>query len=246
MMSPGYTLMMVLGLVVGALLWGRRLGDRPELVVVLAAGLVGALIGAKLGYVLAEAWVLWGDGHFWHHMLVGKTVVGALLGGYAGVELGKRFAGYRDHTGDAFAVAVPVGLALGRAGCLMHGCCRGLSCDNDTWWAVADHAAVASGGGVFYYPAAGVELVFNLGCAAVLLGLRRGGKYPGNLFHLYLIAYGLFRIAHEPLRATPKVLPGVSAYSLLALGLVVLGAVRWRQRRASIPSPPEPPTPPTR
>jgi len=182
--------------------------------------------------------VVWGDAHFWQHMMVGKTVLGALLGGYAGVELGKRWAGHREHTGDAFAVAVPVGLALGRAGCLMHGCCRGLSCDHDTWWAVADHAAAAAGaasGGGFYYPAAAVELVFNVGIAVVLLLLRRAGKHPGNLFHLYLICYGLFRLAHEPLRATPKLAPGVSVYSLLAIGLIILGAVRWRQRVSGSP-----------
>ncbi len=232
--SPGYTAMMVAGLVVGALVWGRRVGDRPEMVVVLASGLVGAFLGAKAGYVLAEAWTVWGDAGFWRSMLVGKTVVGALLGGYGGVELGKRWVGVREHTGDAFAIAVPAGLALGRIGCLMHGCCRGVACDHDTWWAVADHAALDAGlAYAYYYPAAVVELVFNLGCAAVLLLLRRAGAFPGNLFHLYLIGYGLFRLAHEPLRATPKLVPGVSVYSLLALGLVGLGVLRWRQRRVT-------------
>ena len=221
--------MMMLGLVVGALLWARRLGDRPELVVVLAAGLVGALVGAKFGYVLAEAWGVLGDAHFWRHMLVGKTVTGALLGGYAGVELGKRGVGYREHTGDAFAVAVPVGLVFGRVGCLMHGCCRGVACDGGAWWAVAGHQVQD---GLYYYPAAAVELVFNLLFALALFGLRRAGRLPGNLFHLYLIGYGLFRLAHEPLRATPKVLPGVSVYSLLAAALMVLGAVRWWQRQS--------------
>jgi len=230
LISPQYTAMMLVGLVVGGLLWSRRISDRPEMVIVLATGLIGALVGAKLGYIVSEVWFLWGDEHFWQNVLVGKTVLGALLGGYAGVELGKRFVGHRAATGDAFAIAVPVGLVFGRVGCLMHGCCRGLSCDHNAWWAVADSA------GRFFYPAAAVELVFNLAMAAILLLLRRAGRYPGNLFHGYMIAYGLFRLAHEPLRATPKLIPGISGYSLLAIALIAIGAARgWQRARQSQP-----------
>jgi len=45
-----------------------------------------------------------------------------------------------------------------------------------------------------------------------------------------LIAYGAFRLLHEPLRATPRVVWEISPYQLLALAALVLGVVRWRQR----------------
>ena len=61
-----------------------------------------------------QRWVIWATG---------KTVLGALLGGYLGVEVAKKCTGYSKATGDWFALIVPVGIAVGRIGCLMQGCC---------------------------------------------------------------------------------------------------------------------------
>ena len=55
-------------------------------------------------------------------------MLGALLGGYAGVEIAKKAIGYSAPTGDWFAIVAPVGIALGRVGCLRHGCCTGVVC----------------------------------------------------------------------------------------------------------------------
>jgi phosphatidylglycerol:prolipoprotein diacylglycerol transferase len=52
----------------------------------------------------------------------------------------------------------------------------------------------------------------------------------GQLFHVYLIFYGLFRFAHEFLRDTPPMLGPFSGYHLLALGITVLGLMRYWQR----------------
>lgn len=221
--GSGYGLMMIAGLTLGCTLWARRARQQPELVVALAGGLLGAFIGAKLGYVFAEGLNDWAGDAFWQRLLVGKTVVGALLGGYAGVELGKRLIGYRQATGDSFALAVPLGLVLGRIGCLVHGCCRGVAC-GPHWWAASD------GAGGYYYPAAAAELGFNLAALVVLAVLYRRRVLPGQLFHVYLIAYGLFRFGHEFVRDTPTLVAGLTGYQLLALALVVLGAVRFYQR----------------
>ena len=97
---PWYALLMLLALGLSAVGWGRRFRTAPEMVVVYAAALLGALVGAKLGYVLAEALWAWGRPEFWSKMLWGKTILGALGGGYAGVEAGKALIGYRAATGE--------------------------------------------------------------------------------------------------------------------------------------------------
>ena len=191
--SPGYGLMLVAGFIVGGVLWAKRMRGRPELTVALAGGIVGLVAGAKLGYLFAEGSLIWGSETFWQQALVGKTVVGALLGGYVGVEIGKRLIGYRQATGDTFALAVPAGLIFGRIGCLLHRCCRGVTCDAH-WWAVAD------GRGGHYYPAAISELIFNVIALSVFVWMVRRRRQTGQLFHLYLIAYGLFRFVHEFVR----------------------------------------------
>ncbi len=186
-------------------------------------GLVGALLGAKLGYVLAELPFRWGEPAFWLYLLHGRTVLGALLGGYVGVEGGKWLVRERASTGDRFALIVPVGIALGRVGCLCYGCCRGVVCEA-SWWTIAD------GNGVARWPAPAVEMGFNLLMAGLIAWLWRRGRLRGQLFHVYLIGYGLFRVAHEPMRESVRYSLGFTPYQVLAAVLVGFAVWRFVQR----------------
>jgi hypothetical protein len=73
----------------------------------------------------------------WLRLATGKSVLGALLGGYAGVELAKHALGLRAATGDLFALVAPLGIGIGRVGCLLHGCCLGERCA-PAWWTLRD------------------------------------------------------------------------------------------------------------
>ena len=46
----------------------------------------------------------WDDPQRWVIWATGKTILGALLGGYAGVEAAKKWTGYTQPTGDWFAL----------------------------------------------------------------------------------------------------------------------------------------------
>ena len=48
-----------------------------------------------------------------------RSILSGLVGAYAGVLLVKRLTGYRERTGDLFAPAVALGMAIGRVGCLL-------------------------------------------------------------------------------------------------------------------------------
>lgn len=225
--QPAYVACLLAGLALSAWYWSKRFKTEPRMALVYVGGLVGALAGAKIGYFAAEAPLWWGDDHFMERMLVGKTVLGSLLLGYAGVELGKKLAGITRPTGDAFACIAPFGMAIGRVGCLLGGCCLGCEVDHAHWWTLADAEGHA------HYPAPAVELGFNLALGCVLVVLAKKRKCTGNLFHLYLIAYGLFRFGHEFVRDTPRY-PGtvISPYMGLALGCAVLGILgMWRRRK---------------
>lgn len=185
---------------------------------VYVGAILGALVGAKLSFLLAEGW-------FYRHdtiaLLSGKSVTGSLLGGYLGVEVAKSHINYRSPTGDYFAVVVPLGLAIGRIGCLTQGCCLGVEC-SPAWYTLTDAQSHAR------WPAAGVELLFNLLFAVVAARCFARRALLGNLFHLYLIAYGLFRFTHEFARDDSRWWGPLGGYHLVAAALVVLGALRWR------------------
>jgi phosphatidylglycerol:prolipoprotein diacylglycerol transferase len=80
-----------------------------------------------------------------------------------------------------------------------------------------------------------VELLFNALMLGVVLLLRWRKILPGQHFHIYLMAYGLFRFAHEFVRDTPRILGPISGYQIAALCVALLGAIGFflRQRRAN-------------
>jgi len=222
--STAYGWLMLAGIFVSIALWSRVARRDDRLVLIYVAALTGAFLGAKLVYLGAEGWLHWHDANRWWILATGKSITGALLGGYAAVEIAKRLLEYKGVTGDWFAVIAPVGIMLGRVGCLLHGCCLGRACE-PSWFTMNDTV------GVPRWPAALVELLFNAAMLGVIFFLRRKELWPGQHFHIYLMAYGCFRFGHEFLRATPQILGPISGYQIAALGVAALGLVGFVLRR---------------
>jgi phosphatidylglycerol:prolipoprotein diacylglycerol transferase len=220
--SP-YGWLMLAGIAVSAFFWTRLARRDDRLLIVYIAALVGAFLGAKLAYLAAEGWRDIGQPDMWLRLATGKSILGALLGGYASVELAKRWVGYRSVTGDWFAMIAPLGIILGRVGCWLHGCCLGSACE-PAWFTVRDAK------GVERWPAVPVEILFNVVMLIGFAVLRRRGYLAGQHFHVYLIAYGVFRFVHEFFRDTPRVVAGLSGYQFIALALVSFGIWAFRRR----------------
>lgn len=224
-----YALLMAAGVTASALLWKRIEGRRPSLLFAYFGGLLGALVGAKLGFILAELpWLLEAPDAT-HRIFYGKTILGGLLGGYGGVEIGKAIIGHKGATGDAFARIVPVGLVAGRLGCALSGCCLGAPVEPH-WWSMRDAA------GTSRVPSTAMEALFHLTCGALAWAFFRRGALRGQLFHAYLIAYGVFRFVTELARDTPRYSFGLSPYQLLSALLVVFALWRWRARSRELAS----------
>jgi phosphatidylglycerol---prolipoprotein diacylglyceryl transferase len=214
--STAYGWLMLTGIFVSIAFWSRVARRDERLVLIYVAALVSAFLGAKLVYLGAEGWLHWQDANRWVVLATGKSITGALLGGYLGVEIAKRFLKYNAVTGDWFAIIVPIGVMIGRIGCMINGCCLGKVCPAN-WYTVVDAH------GVPRWPASQVEFLFNALMLGVILLLRWGRIAPGQLFHIYLIAYGTFRFFHEFLRDTPTILGPFSGYQMASLGIVLLG-----------------------
>jgi phosphatidylglycerol:prolipoprotein diacylglycerol transferase len=215
---------MLTGIGVSILFWSRLARRDERLMIIYVAALVSAFLSAKLVYLAAEGWMFWRDPQRWMIWATGKTILGALLGGYVGVEIAKKASGYTAPTGDWFALVAPVGILLGRVGCLLHGCCLGRVCE-PAWYTMRDPH------GVDRWPAVPVEILFNVAAILAFVVLRWRRVLPGQHFHLYLLGYGLFRFGHEFLRATPRLAGGITGYQIAALSVAGLGIVGFVRRR---------------
>lgn len=179
--------------------------------------LVGALVGAKLLVafqhinLLSENWRV-----FLLLLLQGKTIVGALLGGLAGVEVTKKYIGVRRSTGDSFVYSVLWGMAIGRVGCFL----TGLS---DRTYGIATSLpwGVDFGDGVARHPTQLYEVIFLLLLCVVLRWYERWQRREGDLFKLFMIAYLSFRLLVDSIKPEFRPLFGLSAIQIACVcGLI--------------------------
>jgi len=142
----GYGVMMLVGVIAGvglAVYRARQMGVDPEIIFSLAFVLfITAIVGARVFYVIQY----WDEqfradtlGQTLQNVLNvtqgGLVVYGSLVGGLAGgVWYLRRNKLPLLAVGDLIAPSMLVGLAIGRIGCLMNGCCFGGICEQP--WAV--------------------------------------------------------------------------------------------------------------
>ncbi len=224
--STAYAAFMAAGILIGAVFWYRRSQGQSGLLLIYLGALIGGFAGAKIAYLLAEGWLEWSQPDRMLRWATGKSVLGGLLGAYAGVEWTKHFVGHKQSTGDAFAVIVPIGILLGRVGCFMNGCCLGKP--------TAGVFATRDVSGIARWPAPLVEGAFQVIMLAIILLLQRRGLLRDRLFFLYLTTYGVFRFVHEFMRDTPKLWLGLSGYQFIALMMSALGFLMLRRRSKSM------------
>jgi phosphatidylglycerol---prolipoprotein diacylglyceryl transferase len=187
-----------------------------------AAAIVGAMIGSRLGLVLYLEWNAF-IATLVHGFTfdAGRTILGALAGGFVCVELMKKFLGIKEATGDAYAVSIPLGQSIGRVGCFFGGCCFGPTVSAHSFWATLEFTQV---------PTQLIESILCLGIAGLMLFVSsRFTLRPGVLFRLSLISYGIVRFSIDFIRADEKQIWGpfslAQLFCVVCVGLLSLDAL---------------------
>ena len=211
-----YGLLMVLGFALAIILSYRRakrycLCIEDILIVAAFAALVGLFCGAIVyAFVTYPVSVLWSNlikGDF--SVFGGIVYYGGFIGGVIGALIGVRVAKIPFSAIESAVVPhIPLGHAVGRIGCVMAGCCNGMSYDGP--FALYYPNSVAgldpSQG---YFPVQVLEAILNIGIFILLLRIDKKRKYPFDLLVSYCILYGISRFSLEFLRG--DLIRGISA-----------------------------------
>jgi prolipoprotein diacylglyceryltransferase len=214
----------------------RRRGQTDERILYVVLGaLVGGAVFMRLGTWMQHV-DLRENASIGEQWLYGnRSILGGLVGAWLGVHVAKRVVGYRLRTGDLFAPAVALGMAVGRVGCLLTelpGTPTGSS-----YGIVLDPAAAARLGadpGVAMHPSFVYEIVFHAAAFAVLwFYLRHRLRAPGETLTLYLAGYGVFRFLVEFVRGNEVVWEGLTRPQLFLVATVplLLARVAWQARK---------------
>ncbi len=205
----------------------RRFRLTEDTLVVGSIGLIGAILGAKLGML-----VFLGPAEFWRLLPTipshGSTLFGGLAGGYLAITLAERIFHVDRCTGDLIAPFLPLGQAIGRLGNFLAGDAYGLPASLP--WAVYQAGALR-------HPVQLYELILDLVLFAFLFRRRRYSFRDGELFRIYVFGYSIIRFPMEFLRyqPTPLYFLGLTLVQWICLaGFVGFGYqlfLQWRDSR---------------
>ena len=186
----------------------------PLRLAMVAAATAGATLGAKLLFILEDPELTRHSMQSPAYWLGGKTIVGALLGGLIAVEAIKHYIGIKQSTGDLYAVALALGIAIGRIGCFL----TGLS-DNTYGTPTSLPWGVDFGDGIRRHPTQLYEIAFLVALIPALLSImRRMGVshrfQSGDVFKFFMVSYLAFRLLCDFIKPYPPVVLG-------------LGTIQW-------------------
>ena len=243
----------VLGLMVGLAIYYRELNRRGMLEGRIFLILIMALLGGGIGARLSVIWehpAYYATitqvplSYFISHS--GKSIIGALVGGWLAVALTKKLLGYTRSTGDCYAPAIPAAMMIGRVGCFLSELPLGMPTDLPWGISVSPEAAaqftMCPGCGGKMHPSMLYEIIFH-GCALLLiLRYRHRVMVQGDALKIYLLASAVFRFLVEFVRGNPEMAWGLTSAQIalipITLLLVVYFVAQWRRGVYRMPVPP--------
>ena len=135
----------------------------------------------------------------------------SIIGGKIGVMIIKKRLNIKKNQGNLFAAPVSMGIAIGRIGCFLRGCCYGI--ETTLPW------GINFGDGVLRHPTQIYESIFCLGLSIYFK--RAKNPEPGQLFKEFLLYYFTFRFLVEFIRFGSKLFLGLTGFQFVSLGVIL-------------------------
>lgn len=237
-----YGLLLALGMLSGTALiaWQlkRRVGTYDFLPSWILVIMLSALVGSRSLSAIYHPELFWANPLNFIFSSGGLVLYGGFFGGLLAFYLLARLSPYSIVTlADAFAPGGLLGVALGRIGCFLAGCCYGTPCAID---ALAVH--YPSHHATFGLGVHAVQLYETFGLLALvawMLPFSQKRIWKGFNISLFFFGYGLLRFLMETLRGDKILIDGqLSVSQWFSLLAVAIGLLLWmrshREMNASI------------
>lgn len=205
---------------------------------------LGGLVGARIFYVLFffdyfkgkpfwKVFAIWEGGIMFVGGLIFGIISGLIYSKIKNIDWKK--------AADAVAPALAIAHAVARIGCFGYGCCFGkptslpwgvkFPVSSPAWY----HYVVELGMKQLprVHPTELYHSLSNLLIGVFLLLLSKKQKFPGQIFFLYIILYGVTRSLLDTLRAdVPYIGPLTGSQIVLIPAVIVALYLYWRNARA--------------
>jgi len=156
-------------------------------------------------------------------IIIGKSILGAIVGGVIAVEIFKKIMNIKGSTGAYFVPSLAVGIAIGRIGCFVSGL-------EDYTYGVETNSIFGYdfGDGVLRHP---VQLYESLTMAlfffyTLILYIKDRNYFEKVIFYQFILVYSLQRFVWEFFKPYESVAFGLNVFQFVCLGLMVY-AVRY-------------------
>jgi phosphatidylglycerol:prolipoprotein diacylglycerol transferase len=214
---------------------GVRDGVAPEKIMDLGPWLlIGAIVGARLLYVISYWKESFAGQPFWEIFMVyhgGLVYYGGLIGASLGCILYARLKKISLWKfADILAPSIALGYFFGRFGCLMNGCCYGKACSLP--WAITypvGHETHPVGfAATPVHPTQIYDSLLNLVLYVFLVQLYRRKKFDGQVFAAYLICYAVTRSFVESFRGDytqVHYFAGLTPAQMVSIGILTVGLI---------------------
>ncbi len=205
-------------------------------------GIPSGIVGARLLHIV-DRWDYYSQNPGQIIGAAGLTIFGAVLGTAAGLWVYSKFTA-RFKYGvlvDLLAPGIIVAQAIGRVGCLVNGCCYGITA---SFPGTIVYTNTSSFGplGIPVLPTQVYEIAYDLIVFAILLKLRDRLRPDGSLFLVYLGFYAAWRLGIDYIRDGTPYLFGlhqaqVVSVVILAVAVCLLAyRTRWIKPEAGTQS----------
>jgi len=171
--------------------------------------IVGGIIGSKLPIIVIYWHELNSSSNSLDVLVSGRTIVGGLIGGALGTFLAKKLFHIKERLGNQIAIPVAVGMAVGRVGCLLRGCCYGQATSLSWGIDLGDH--------IIRHPTQLYEMLFDILLAFYLAWRKKQGVEAGELFKIFLNGYLSFRFFLEFIRVEKIGYIGLTDFQVLCV-----------------------------